>query len=101
MIEHFHADGYGPEIEALVVALRALLPNVEYSSITSRPCVITRTPTELPYLGFVEDGIAVAIGGNGSAAKSSDEIGRLAASLFTDDGWTDSLDEALFQPQLV
>lgn len=101
LIEHFHSDGYGPEIEALVVALRALLPDVQYSSITSRPCVITETPSGLPYLGFVDDGIAIAIGGNGSAAKSSDEIGRLAASLFTDEGWTDSLDQALFEPQLT
>ena len=43
----------------------------------------------------------MAIGGNGEAAKSSDEIGRLAASLFSADGWTDSLSQALFTPQLV
>jgi sarcosine oxidase len=101
LIEHFHGDGYGREIEALEFSLRALLPDVAFTSITSRPCVVTETPSEHPYVGFVEDGIAVALGGNGSAAKSSDELGRLAASLFTDDGWTDHLDQALFEPQIV
>jgi len=62
---------------------------------------VTETATEHPYLGFVDDGVAVAIGGNGSAAKSSDELGRLAASLFADDGWTDNLDLELFAPQLI
>ncbi len=101
LVEHFHSVGYGPEIEALETSLRALFPDVEFTSMTSRPCVITATPSELPYIGFVDDGVAVAIGGNGSSAKSSDELGRLAASLFDDDGWTDSLDQSLFEPQLV
>jgi sarcosine oxidase len=100
LIDHFHSDGYGPEAEALEVALRGLYPDTTFASITSRPCVVTETPTEHPYIGFVDDGIAVAIGGNGSAAKSSDELGRLAATLFSDDGWTDSLDRTAFEPQL-
>ena len=35
----------------------------------------------------------------GSSAKSSDELGRLAASLFAPDGWTDTLNASLFAPQ--
>ena len=101
LIEHFHSDGYGPEMEALEATLRALLPGVAFSSVTARPCVTTDTASDHPYVGFVEDGVAVAVGGNGSAAKSSDEIGRLAASLFTDDGWTDHLDPSVFAPQLA
>jgi sarcosine oxidase len=100
LIDHFHGDGYGPEIEALESSMRALYPGLAFTSFTSRPCVVTTTPTEHPYIGFVDDGIAVAIGGNGSAAKSSDELGRLASSLFTDDGWTDSIDQAVFEPKL-
>ena len=53
------------------------------------------------YIDWLDDGLAVAIGGNGSAAKSSDEIGRLAASLFTADGWTGSLSQDVFAPRLV
>ena len=69
-------------------------------SWVQRPCVYTETPTGLPYVGWVEDGLAVAIGGNGAAAKSSDEWGRLAAGLFAADGWTDSLPASLFAPRM-
>lgn len=101
LIEWFGGTGYGAEIEALEAALRGLLPDVELTSFSSKPCVVTVTPSEHPYIGFVDDGVAVALGGNGSAAKSSDEIGRLAAALFSDDGWNDPLDPAMFEPQLA
>ncbi len=100
LIEWFHGDGYDFEIDALQSALRGLLPDVDFLSYTSSPCVVTTTPTGHPYIGFIDDGLAVAIGGNGSAAKSSDELGRLAASLFSPEGWTDSIDQAVFEPQL-
>ena len=40
------------------------------------------TPTRLPYIGGVEGrpGLTVCAGGNGYAAKSSDELGRIAAA---------------------
>ncbi|MGI9614874.1 MAG: NAD(P)/FAD-dependent oxidoreductase, partial [Acidimicrobiales bacterium] len=41
LIEHFHGDGDGPEIEALEASMRALYPGVAFTSFTSRPCVIT------------------------------------------------------------
>ena len=100
LTEWFRSDGDVTEIDALRSALQRLLPAVEFRSFHSTPCVVTGTPSEYPYLGFVDDGVAVAVGGNGSAAKSSDELGRLAASLFLDDGWTDSIDQNLFEPQL-
>jgi glycine/D-amino acid oxidase-like deaminating enzyme len=47
-----------------------------------RPCVTTFTRHGYPYIGFTgSDRIAVLTGGNGMAAKSSDEIGRLGAIL--------------------
>ncbi len=101
IIEWFHGQGDPVEIEALEASLRELLPDAELGSLTSAPCVITNTPSGYPYIGWLNDGLAVAIGGNGEAAKSSDEIGRLAATLFAADGWTDSLDQSLFAPQLA
>lgn len=99
LIEWFHTDGYDVEIDALQTALRGLLPGTDFVSYTSSPCVITATPSGNPYIGFIDDGLAVAIGGNGSAAKSSDELGRLAASLFSPEGWTDSMSAASFEPR--
>ena len=55
----------------------------------------------MPYIGMVEEGVGVAIAGNGSAAKSSDELGRLGASLFGESGWDSELDAGLFTPRLV
>ena len=54
----------------------------------------------MPYIGMVDDGIGVAIVGNGSAAKSSDELGRLGASLF-DEAAGPGLDPSLFTPQFA
>jgi glycine/D-amino acid oxidase-like deaminating enzyme len=48
------------------------------------PCVTAFTRHGYPYIGFVSDRIAVLTGGNGQAAKSSDEIGRLGAVLVAD-----------------
>ena len=101
LIDWFRSDGDRVEAEALAASLRALLPGTELAMFSTLPCVVTGTPSGYPYVGWVDDGIAVAIGGNGSAAKSSDEIGRLAASLFSPDGWTDSLDATLFEPEFV
>jgi len=44
--------------------------------------VTTYTVHGYPYAGFVEgERIALLTGGNGAAAKSSDEIGRVGADL--------------------
>ena len=100
LVDWFHGDGDDDEAGALKATLTALLPGVPVRSWVQRPCVYTETPTGLPYVGWVEDGLAVAIGGNGAAAKSSDEWGRLAAGLFAADGWTDSLPASLFAPRM-
>lgn len=42
-------------------------------------CVTTDTPKGFPYVDLVTPGLGVAIGGCGHAAKSSDEIGKMAA----------------------
>lgn len=99
LVDWFRSDGSEVEAAALENSLRTLLPNAEIRSVTSTPCVVTGTLGEYPYIGPVADGLAVAIGGNGSAAKSSDELGRLAAGLFSDDGWTDELEASTFTPR--
>jgi len=101
LVDWFHTDGEPDEVEALENSLRALLPGAKIASITTAPCVITGTPTGHPYVGFVDDGIAVAIAGNGSSAKSSDEIGRLGAALMAAGEWADQLDASIFTPQFA
>lgn len=101
LTEWFHSDGSAVEADALTSSLRALLPDFDVVRPISAPCIITGTPTGHPYIGWVTDGIAVAIGGNGSAAKSSDELGRLASTLFAADGWTDTISADNFTPQFA
>ena len=98
LTEWFQGDGDPIEAEALKSSLMSLLPNAQIDSWVQKPCVVTNTATEHPYIGWVEDGVAVAIGGCGSAAKSSDELGRLASTLITSDGWNDSLPANAFEP---
>ncbi|HAB56901.1 MAG TPA: hypothetical protein DCE75_02490, partial [Acidimicrobiaceae bacterium] len=101
LVDWFHGDGDPAEIDCLRNNLRALLPDAPLGDVTTQPCVITGTSTGMPYIGMVDDGIGVAIAGNGSAAKSSDELGRLGASLFGEAGWGSRLDPSLFTPQFA
>lgn len=71
-------------------ALIELLPDVRFVSWESKPCLITETESRLPFVDHVGDGVVVAVGGNGHAAKSSDAIGALAAGLVLNGKWTDS-----------
>lgn len=50
----------------------------DYESRVVR-CVIPKTPTKRPYIHRFSRSLGCAVGCNGYAAKSSDEIGRLAA----------------------
>lgn len=93
----FRSDGDPEEAAALLATTSALLPNAEIRSHEPVPCIITRTPTGYPKIGWVDDKVAIAAGGNGSSAKSSDELGRLASTLFSAQGWSDDqLSPAIF-----
>lgn len=60
-------------------------------------CVITETPTDRPYIDRIHSQLGVAVGGNGYAAKSSDEIGRLAAAMMMKNQWDSSIPKEAFQ----
>ena len=68
------------------VALGAVLERLFRSEVLGDEvrvirCVIPKTPTKRPYLHTFEPGLVCCVGCNGYAAKSSDELGRLAAGL--------------------
>lgn len=96
--EWFHGDGNVVEADALREVLFALLPNLQARSVQSRPCVVTYTAHGYPYIGQAAEGIYVATGGCGAAAKSSNEIGRMGALLVEHQGaWHSDLPAAHFQ----
>jgi len=89
VVDWFRNGGSQAEADDLETRLREFLPNRTILSKDIKPCVVTNTPHDLPWIDWIDGRIAVAVGGCGAAAKSADEIGRLAGTLFTEDGWTD------------
>jgi len=75
----FHSDGGAEAASDFRGILESLIPDMEALSWVSKPCVITDTATDRPYIGAIDENVFVAVGGCGAAAKSSDEFGRLAA----------------------
>jgi glycine/D-amino acid oxidase-like deaminating enzyme len=69
--------------------LEKLVPGLRSDAWESKPCMIPHTPSDLPYVDHLDDGLVVAAGCNGYAAKSADAIGALAVRLATHGRWTD------------
>lgn len=75
-------DTGDPDIQRNVAEFAAsLFRGVRFPSRWGDCGAIAETPSTHPYIDMVHAQLGVAICGNGYAAKSSDEIGRLAASM--------------------
>ena len=94
---HGHEDHHA----VLERALREVFPSLEVRSTQFKPCLITETASQYPYIDMVDDRIGMVVGGNGKAAKSSDEIGRLAAEMMRTQTWPSSMPQALFAAQFA
>ncbi len=90
------SDGHQDHYDALRRALGEVAPTLPISNTRFVPCLIADTATHYPYIDFVTDHIGIVVGGNGKGAKSSDEIGRLAAEMIRKGSWSSSLPETLF-----
>lgn len=77
----FHTDGSQVEADALELELRRIIPDLRTVSVQSKSCVVTnRVDENMPLIKPITEGkVMVAAGGCGASAKSSNEIGRLAA----------------------
>jgi sarcosine oxidase len=104
LTEKFESDHQG-----MLRMVDSLFPGLLAQAIETKgdTCATAHTHNKLPYIGQVPEapkGLFVATGGNGWAAKSADEIGRLAAKsvLAGETGWADQeLSSAMFQPVLM
>lgn len=89
----FRTDGRQSVGDHLTGIIQRLVPGLKPLSFSTGSCVTSYTPTGYPMIGYTASPrIAVLTGGNGTAAKSSDEIGRLGAELLLegrikDDGY--------------
>jgi sarcosine oxidase len=94
----FRSGGDPLHAAELKEMMLTLVPNLQAVSFQMKPCVITSTPHGYPYIEALEPGqVYAAVGGCGASAKSSNELGRLAARLVADEAWRDDLAEVFFQ----
>ena len=77
----FHGDGSAREANALEQELRRVIPGLRTESVHAKTCVVTnRVDENMPLIAPIVPGkVMIAAAGCGAAAKSSNEIGRLAA----------------------
>ena len=97
MNEWFARNSYEPFSPVLERELKGLFPQISPIKISLKPCVISRTKTENPYIGEVEDGLFVLHGCNGYSAMSSDAQGRQAVALITTDKFDSGYSESDFK----
>ncbi|MDO1584507.1 NAD(P)/FAD-dependent oxidoreductase [Rhizobium oryzicola] len=78
----FRSGGRASVRDHLSEIVAGLVPDVDRSRISMGACVVSKTPSGYPAIAYTNSPrVAVLTGGCGTAAKSSDEIGRLGAEL--------------------
>ncbi|XP_037789991.1 monomeric sarcosine oxidase-like [Penaeus monodon] len=84
---YIHRRGNSECIQKLGRFMQHLMPDVKSQGLSGDGCLTSHTPNQEPYIDVIAEGFGVALGGNRWAAKSSDEIGRLAARLVVLGEW--------------
>ncbi len=98
IIAFFQSGGHVGRGEELRALLQSIFPTLLLDQGLTKPCILSYTPQNYPMVDAVgASGVFVAVGGCGGSAKSSDEIGRMAALLAQHGTWTHDLDAALFR----
>lgn len=100
--EWFRSGGRESVRDHLSEIVGTLVPSVDHSRVSMAACVVSKTKSGYPAIGFTASPrIAVLTGGNGTAAKSSDEIGRLGAALLRDGKIADDAFSTDFKPEFL
>jgi sarcosine oxidase len=102
LVAWFRSPGDAQVARHLAEILRTIIPQLRPVSLHSESCVTSYTRTGYPYADLLPGGrVGVLTGGNGSAAKSADEIGRMGAAMLRAGQWAYDLDAAHFRAQFV
>jgi sarcosine oxidase len=105
LIDWFHGEGNREEVEALSDVLYQMIPDLRAISTLTKPCVVGFTSHDRPYIDSL-DGILgdrnrapgrLYLASGPDAAKSSVEIGRLAARMVAAGAWDDDLPAEWFR----
>lgn len=95
--EWYRTDGGRLEADMLRVWVAEHVPVLAGRDAHAVGCVVTDVASGFPMIREVSPNVVVATGCAGGAAKSCDEIGRIAAVLTMQGRWDSSLDQSLFQ----
>merc|ERR1711963_751101 len=91
---HYRIGPDPSHVRKLVNEARVLIPSLSVIDVIGDSCVTSNTPGKIaPFvdtLDMLGDGLVLAAGGCGHAAKGADEIGRLASVLALHGGGTRS-----------
>jgi sarcosine oxidase len=102
LVAWFRSPGDAQVARHLAEILSKIIPQLRPVSLHSESCVTSYTRTGYPYADLLPGGrIGVLTGGNGSAAKSADEIGRMGAAMLRAGQWAYDLEAAHFRAQFV
>ncbi|XP_077989548.1 N-methyl-L-tryptophan oxidase-like [Glandiceps talaboti] len=99
--EWFRSKGDESALRPLAQKLLELIKGVKPVSFHGESCVLTYTPTLLPYCDTLTPTLGVAIGGNGVGAKVADEIGRMAARMVIAGCWDHDLPRDNFRVRFI
>ncbi|RDD37756.1 hypothetical protein TrispH2_009271 [Trichoplax sp. H2] len=75
----------------------SVLPGFKPVSIKPDGCAYTITPHSHVMIDKITENMVLLSGGNGYAAKSSDEIGRVGALTITHDNWHYDIPQEAFK----
>jgi sarcosine oxidase len=100
--EWFRGPGHKEAAQILAAQLHAIIRDLRPVAVHTDSCVTTHTPTEQLYADKLEGGrVGILVGGNGSAAKSADEIGRLGALMMQHKEWVYDIDPTQFRARFA
>lgn len=97
VLKWFHGQGDPKVTSTLVEVINRCLPDFKPVSIESDACAYTLTPHNHVMIGKIIDNMVLLNGGNGVAAKSADEIGRVGALAITNETWKYDIPEEEFK----
>ncbi len=99
-IQQWFKNGNGTDnIPVLRKALQAIIPGLLIEDCFEKRCIVCYTKHGKPYLGPIENkGLYIAAGGNGYAAMSSDALGKLAASVLSEEKFPAGFSSIDFEP---
>ena len=96
-IAWFKSNGNDEEIDAITDELNTIYPKEIFEKYITSTCITTWTRSGYPIIDEIEKNLFVSVGGNGSAAESSDYIGKISSDLILDYEWDTEVNKDLFK----